>query len=204
MISQSELGRKIRELRQKRGMTQLELASVLCVSDRTVSKWETGRGYPDITFMERIATVFSISLSELLNGAEIHNRNISGNMLKASFYICPVCGNCIVSTGEASISCHGITLDKLVKNPIDGEHSASLSIVEDEYFVSVRHPMTKEKYISFIAALSSDRVQIVKLYPEGNAEARVKMNGVGEILFYSNTDGLYSFRPKEDSIAAAL
>ncbi len=196
MTSQSELGRKIKELRERKGMTQLELASLLNLSDRTISKWETGRGYPDITFMEKIAAVFAISVGELLSGAEISNRNISGNMLRASFYVCPVCGNCIVSTGEASISCHGIALKKLEKNPVDEEHSASLEVVEDEYFVSIHHPMTKEKYISFIVALSSDRVQMVKLYPEGNAEGRVKMNGVREILFYSNTDGLYSFRPR--------
>lgn len=196
MTSQSELGRKIKELRERKGLTQLELASVLNLSDRTISKWETGRGYPDITFMEKIAAVFAISVGELLSGAEISNRNISGNMLKASFYVCPVCGNCIVSTGEASVSCHGIALKKLEKNPVDEEHSASLEVIEDEYFVSICHPMTKEKYISFIAALSSDRVQMVKLYPEGNAEGRVKMNGVREILFYSNTDGLYSFRPR--------
>ena len=52
--------------------------------------------------------------------------------------------------------------------------------------------MTKQHYISFIAALSSDKLQMVKLYPEGNPEARVKMNGVKKILFYCNRDGLFS------------
>lgn len=197
MTSQIELGLKIKELRESRGMTQLELASVLNLSDRTISKWETGRGYPDITFLEKIASVFSLSIGELLSASQIRSSNISANMLKTSFYVCPLCGNVIVSTGEASISCHGITLSKLVKNEMDEKHSSSVEIVEDEYFISIRHPMTKERYVSFIAALSSDKVQFVKLYPEGSAEGRVKMNGVKEILFYSNTDGLYSFNPKK-------
>lgn len=201
MINQTELGHMIKTLREKKGMTQLELASTLNLSDRTISKWETGRGYPDITFLEKIAALFSLSVSELLSGAAVTNFNVSGNMLKASFYVCPVCGNVIVSTGEASVSCHGIMLGKLEKNGVDEEHDVTLSIVEDEYFISISHPMTKEKYISFIAALSSDRVQTVKLYPEGNAEARVKMNGVREILFYSNTDGLYALRPNRNLLS---
>lgn len=61
-----------------------------------------------------------------------------------------------------------------------------------EYFVCIDHDMTKKHYISFIAAASSDRMQMVKLYPEGNAEARFKINGVKRIFFYCNKDGLFS------------
>lgn len=196
MIDQRELGHLIKELREKKGMTQLEMAARLNLSDRTISKWETGRGYPDITFLERICELFSLSVTELLSGAGVSNSNVSGNMLKASFYVCPVCGNIIVSTGEGSFSCHGITLEKLKKNAVDDEHAVTVEVVEDEYFISISHPMTKECHISFIAALSSDRVQMVKLYAEGNAEARVKMNGVREIVYYCNTDGLYALYPK--------
>lgn len=196
MTSQEEFGRRIRELRNKRGMTQSALASALNLSDRTISKWETGRGYPDITFLERIAGILSVSVNALLSGTETVNRNISGNMMKLSFYVCPVCGNVVTATGDADISCHGISLRRLERNALDGEHEVSVDVVEDEYFVSVKHPMTKENHISFIAALSSDRLQLVKLYAEGNAEARVKMNGVREILFYSSIDGLYAFNPR--------
>lgn len=61
----------------------------------------------------------------------------------------------------------------------------------EAYFVRIEHEMTKQHYISFIAAISSDRIQMVKLYPEGNAEARFKLNGVKEIFFYCNKDGLF-------------
>lgn len=196
MIDRRELGHMIKELREKKGMTQLELASLLNLSDRTISKRETGRGYPDITFLERIAALFPLSLAELLSGAGVNNSNVSCNMLKASFYVFPVCGNTIVSTGEGSFSCHGITLEKPGKNAVDDEQSVSVEVVEDEYFISIPHPMTKDCHISFIAALPSDRVRMVKLYPEGSADARVKMNGVRKIVFCSNTDGLYTLRPK--------
>ena len=52
--------------------------------------------------------------------------------------------------------------------------------------------MTKTHYISFIAATSSDRCEMVKLYPEGNAEARFKIGNVRKIFFYCNRDGLFS------------
>ena len=67
-----------------------------------------------------------------------------------------------------------------------------IETVEDEYFVRIEHEMSKTHYISFIAGLSSDKIQMIKLYPEGNAEARLKINGVKKIFFYCNRDGLFS------------
>ena len=55
--------------------------------------------------------------------------------------------------------------------------------------------MTKDHYISFVAAASSDEIQMVKLYPEGNAEARFKIRGVRRIFYYCNRDGLFSINP---------
>ena len=55
--------------------------------------------------------------------------------------------------------------------------------------------MKKEHYISFIAGLSTDKIQMIKLYPEGNAEARFKIDGVKKILFYCNRDGLFYIDP---------
>jgi desulfoferrodoxin (superoxide reductase-like protein) len=69
----------------------------------------------------------------------------------------------------------------------------SVEKIEDEYYVQIKHEMTKSHYISFIAALSSDKVQMIKLYPEGAADARIKINGVRQLLFYCNRDGLFSF-----------
>ena len=94
--------------------------------------------------------------------------------------------------GEAVIQCHGIILAPCQEEETDENHKIFIERVEDEYYVRIEHDMTKRHYISFIAALSSDKLQMVKLYPEGNSEARVKMNGVKKILFYCNRDGLFS------------
>lgn len=184
-------GAFIKELREKRGLTQSELAQRLCVSDKTVSKWETGKGYPDISLLQPLAETFCISVAQLLSGNDVKNTNISSNALKTKFYVCPVCGNVITAMGEASIYCHGIELVALEAEPADERHKISVERVEDEYFVNIDCEMTKSHYISFIAAVSSDRVQIVKTYPEGSASARFKSSDVRRVYFYCNRDGLF-------------
>lgn len=191
-MNQYVTGAVIKELREKNHMTQAELAEKLCVSDKTISKWETAKGYPDISLLEPIAKVFGISITELISGNAVSNVNVSANMLRSKFYVCPVCGNVIHSMGEAVIHCHGITLTPCQPEETDEQHMIFIERVEDEYFIRIDHDMTKQHYISFIAGLSSDKVQMIKLYPEGNAEARIKINGVKKILFYCNKDGLFS------------
>lgn len=191
-MDQYVTGNTIKTLREKNKMTQLQLADKLGVSDKTVSKWETGKGYPDITLLEPIAEALQVSVTELISGNTISNANVSANMLRSKFYVCPVCGNVIHSMGEAVIQCHGIVLNALEAEPADEHHQISIERVEDEYYVTVDHPMTKDHYISFIAAASSDSMQTVKLYPEWNAEARFKISCVKKIFFYCNRDGLYS------------
>ena len=185
-------GAVIKELREKNKMTQLQLAEKLGVSDKTVSKWETAKGYPDITLLEPIADAFSVSVTELISGNTVYNANVSANMMRSKFYICPVCGNVIHSMGEAVITCHGVNLRPAVAEETDENHMIFIERVEDEYFVRIDHDMTKQHYISFLAAASSDRMQIVKLYPEGEAQARFQINGVKKIFFYCNRDGLFS------------
>jgi len=191
-MNQYVTGAVIKELREKHHMTQVELAERLCVSDKTVSKWETAKGYPDISLLEPIAKVFGVSIAELISGNAISNVNISANMLRSKFYVCPVCGNIIHSMGEAVIHCHGILLSPCQEEETDETHKFYIERVEDEYYVHVEHDMTKQHYISFIAALSSDKIQMVKLYPEGNAEARFQIRGVRKFYFYCNRDGLFS------------
>ncbi len=190
-MDQYVTGAVIKELREKNNMTQVELAERLKVSDKTVSKWETGKGYPDITLLEPISACFKISVTELLSGQAISNMNISANMIRSKFYVCPVCGNAIHGMGEAVINCHGVRLLPLEAEMSDENHKIFIEKVEDEYFVQIEHEMTKKHYISFIAAVSSDRLQLVKLYPEGNPEARFKINGVKRIYFCCNRDGLF-------------
>ena len=140
--------------------------------------------------------MFSVSLPELLQGAALDNRNVSANMLRTKFYVCPVCGNLVHATGELLVSCHGVTLTPETAEPCDDRHEVALSKVEDDWFVEIRHEMTKTHYISFIAAVSADRIQLVKLYPEGSAECRFPRRGVRKIYFYCNRDGLFEVTAK--------
>lgn len=198
-MNQYITGAMIKELREQRKMTQLQFAAKLNVSDKTVSKWETGKGYPDITLLEPIADALNVSVAELITGKTVSNANVSANMMKSVFYVCPVCGNVIHAMGSAVIHCHGVLLTPAEAESPEEHHQISIDIVEDEYFVRISHDMTKKHYISFIAAAFYDRMQIVKLYPEGNAEARFKINGVTKIYYYCNRDGLFSIAPAKRS-----
>lgn len=184
-------GALIKRLREKRNLTQQQLGERIAVSSKTVSKWETGRGYPDISLIEPLASALGVSVIELLSGENVVNANRSFNMLRAAFYVCPICGNVIVSTGGAMISCCGIVLPALEAESCDAEHAPQIERVEDEYFISIPHEMSKTHSISFIAAVRYDGVELKKLYPEGNAEARFGINGVKYFYFYCNRHGLY-------------
>ena len=190
-MNQYVTGKIIKELREKNGLTQLQLSEKLGISDKTVSKWENGKGYPDITLLEPIAEAFRVSVTELIAGTAVRNANVSANMLRSKFYVCPVCGNVIHSMGEAVISCHGVLLAPSEAEDEDEKHRAVIEPVEDEYYISLDHPMTKDHYISFAAAAGSDGLQMVKLYPEGSAEFRFKRRGVRRLYYYCNRDGLF-------------
>ena len=184
-------GAAVRQLRESRGMTQAELGEKIGVSSKTVSKWETGKGLPDISLLQPLAQALGISLIELVNGEHIINKNVSANMLRGKFYVCPLCGNVIHALGSAVVSCCGITLPPMEAEEGDDDHSLTVENVEDEHFITVRHPMTKAHFISFIAFVTSDRLQLVKLYPEGNAETRLQLRGRGHLYYCCNRHGLY-------------
>jgi len=187
-------GAVIKRLREEKGITQSELAEKISVSAKAVSKWETAKGLPDISLIEPLAKALGVSVMELMSGNTVTNRNISANMLRSKFYVCPVCKNTIHASGDALISCCGITLPALEAEECDDEHMITIESVEDEHFLTVKHSMTKEHYISFIAFLSSGRYQMAKLYPEGNAETRLNLRGGGYVYFYCNKHGLFRKR----------
>ena len=183
-------GITIKTLREKKGLTQSELADILGVSSKTVSKWETARGLPDITLIESLADALSVSVMELMTGTTVINKNTSSNILRAKFYVCPLCGNIIQTVGRAVISCCGITLPPLEAEAMDEHHEIKIETVEDEHFITVAHDMTKAHFISFLAHVTSDRIQFVKLYPEGNAETWLNLRGGGYLYLYCNKHGL--------------
>lgn len=183
-------GNLIKELREKKQMTQVELANKLLVSEKTISKWETGRGLPDIFLIEPLSRALDVSILELFNGEQIINQNKSANILKTKFYVCPVCGNIINTTGDAFVSCCGISLIPL--EPTDG--LAKIEIINDEYFIEIDSKMTKDDYISFIAYVTSDEIEIKKLYPEQAARATFFRRGHGFIYYYDLKNGLFKVK----------
>ena len=100
-------GNTVKHLREKRNMTQAELAEKIGVSSKTISKWETAKGLPDISLLQPLSQALGISVIELMNGEHIVNNNISANMLRSKFYVCPICGNAIHTLGNALVSCCG-------------------------------------------------------------------------------------------------
>lgn len=190
-MDQYVTGSMIKRLREERGMTQAQLAERIFVSDKTVSKWETGRGYPDITLLEPLAAALGVSVIELFAGRDVVNTNRVFNLLRMKFYVCPVCGNVITSVGEAVVSCCGITLPPLEASDPDEDHAVAVQRVEDEYCVTLSHEMTKTHYVSFIAAVRDDCCEMKKLYPEGPAEARFGINGTRYFFVYCNRHGLF-------------
>ncbi|MBP3939688.1 MAG: helix-turn-helix domain-containing protein [Clostridia bacterium] len=183
-------GATIKRLRESKELTQSQLANAIGISSKAVSKWETSKGLPDITLIEPLAKVLGVSVAELMTGDTVINRNLSANILRSKFYVCPLCGNIIHSTGNAMISCCGITLPALDAEDIDNDHEIIIEKVEDENFITVNHEMTKTHFISFIAHITSDKSQIVKLYPEGNAETRLQLRGRGYLYIFCNKHGL--------------
>lgn len=194
-MNQYVTGSTIKKLREAKKMTQTELSEKIFVSDKAISKWETGRGYPDIALIEPLAKALGVSVIELFSGEVAVNKNKSANMLRSKIHVCPVCGNVIHCTGEAVISCCGVTLPHLEAEDCDEMHDVKIERVEDEYFVSISHEMTKSHYISFIVALKDNALEIQKLYPEQAAEARFKIGRTEYIYFYCNRHGLFKVRP---------
>ena len=187
-------GATIKQLREAKRLTQAELGEKIGVSSKTVSKWETAKGLPDISLLQPLSQALGVSVIELMNGEQITNRNRSSNLLRAKFYVCPVCGNVLWGFGNAMVSCCGVTLPALEAEEPDDTHTLTVETVEDEHCLRLPHPMTKEHCISFAAYVTTDRIQLVKFYPEGDAQTRMQLRGHGILYWYCNRHGLFCQR----------
>ena len=184
-------GNTIKELREKKKYTQKELAERLKISDKAVSKWETNRGLPDIGIIEDLAKVLGVSIAELLTGDCRENENSAGNMKRTHFYVCPICGNIITSVGCGAVTCCGVLLPEQEPEKVEEGHQLVVETVDNEYSDTMAHPMTKIHYISFIAYVTSDAVEMVKLYPEQDISVRFRKKGHGFLYCYCNRHGMF-------------
>jgi hypothetical protein len=110
---------------------------------------------------------------------------------RTKFYVCEKCGNLLTSIGNCEIVCCGRKLSPLSPQKPDEAHRLNFEVIEDEYFITFPHPMTKEHYISFISYVRFDRVLTVKLYPEQSGELRFPQMRGGKMYYYCNTHGLF-------------
>ncbi len=186
-----KIGQLILKLRKEKGMTQKELADRMHLSDRTISKWERGQGYPDISLLPELSSLLCVNIEDILDGDLAANDFVGGNMKKSNYQVCPTCHNIVLSTGNASISCCGRKLDPLVPKKATEEEKLKVSQVEDEWFISSDHPMKKDHYISFIAFATGDQVQIIKQYPEWTLQTRLPKRKHGTLLWYCTQHGLF-------------
>lgn len=187
-------GKTIKALREKRKITQRELAERISVSDKTISKWETGRGLPDVAVLEELAKALGTSLTELLTGDLRENENQAANMKKVHFFVCPICGNVITSVGQGAFSCCGVTLLEAEPEKCEGNHLICLADVDNEYFVTMNHPMEKKHYVSFLAYVTAESCEVIKLYPEQNISVRFRKKGHGILYAYCNRHGMFQMR----------
>lgn len=184
-------GAYIAENRKRLGMTQTQLAARLHVTDKAVSKWERGQGCPDLSMLPALADVFQVSVESILSGELRGSERDGGNMKRIRFYSCPVCGNVMTATGEAEIACCGRRLEEMPMRPCDGAHAPALEAMDGETYVSFEHDMSKAHHIRFIAQVGYDRVTLVRLYPEQEAETRLPRMGHGRLYIGCSRDGLY-------------
>lgn len=82
------IGKFIKKKRKEIGLTQIELGDKLGVSDKAISKWETGNSLPDIGILKSLSDILGISTSELLNGREDNNKDIKDNNIVIIIGIC--------------------------------------------------------------------------------------------------------------------
>lgn len=193
-MEQYVTGATIKALREGKGFTQKQLAEKILVSDKAVSKWETGRGLPDISLLEPLAQALGVSVAELLSGQQRSNGNRGGNMLRSHFYVCPICGNVIHAMGQGSFHCCGVALPPLEAEEPDEGHAITLERIEDDAYITLNHPMSKDHFLSFVAYVTTDRALLQRTYPEQDAAVRFPWLGPGKILVCCNRHGLFGRR----------
>ncbi len=179
----NKVGRFILSLRKEKSMTQKDLAHLMNISDKTISKWERGLGCPDVSLLGELSKILGVNIEKILLGKLNLNEQDRGNMKHMKFYACQICGNVMNSTGPASISCCGRILEAMLPKPENDEHKITVSEIEDDYFVTIQHEMSRDHYISFVAYISYDRLLFIKLYPEQNVELRFPKNVRRNVIY---------------------
>ena len=186
-----KVGTLISSLRKEKGYTQKQLAEMIQVSDKAVSKWERGMGCPDVSLLGELSAALGVNIEKILTGQLDPNSEDGGNMKRIKFYICPDCGNILTATGEAEISCCGRKLAPQAPQKADGIHRLHVEEIDDESYITFEHEMTKEHYLSFVAYVNYNSIHLVRLYPEQSGEVRIPRMRGGKFYFGCSQDGVW-------------
>ena len=186
-----KIGALIRRLRTQQHLTQRQLADELEISDKAVSKWERGQGCPDVSLLPRLAQTLGVDVEGLLAGELSENEQTGGTMKNLNFYVCPTCGNILTSAMGAAVTCCGKKLSPLDAVKAPEEERFSVELIENDYFITSSHPMTKEHYISFVALVTGDTLILKRLYPEWDLQTRLPRIGHGKLVWYCVQHGLF-------------
>ncbi len=198
-----KIGRLILQLRKEKGLTQQQIAEQLCVSNKTISKWECGLGCPDLSLWKQLSSILGADILKLMQGELTPNPPDAGKIERVRFLVCPLCGNILTYTGNASVSCCGRPLNPCSPSACDDEHLPVIEPSDLEHYITLHHPMRKDHYISFAAWVCNDRLSFVRLYPEQSPAFRLPLTGRGGSLYlYCTNHGLFQavIRNKPGSI----
>ena len=190
-MDQAKTGSIIHSLRRDLGLTQKELADMVGISDKAVSKWERGMGMPDLSLLPKLSEILKVDMESLISGNLEENQSQGGNMKKLKFYVCSECGNVITSTEDMSVSCCGKKLAELEIKKADDDHKLNVEVIENEYYITSEHEMKKEHYIDFVALVSGDTLILKKQYPEWDLQSRIPKIAHGKLIWHCNKHGLF-------------
>lgn len=185
-----KIGKTIKKYRLEKGLTQSQLAAMLNISDKTVSKWENGRGCPDISLISELSKHLGAEISSILSPAASSFNKEGNSMKNCNFYVCPICGSVISAIKPVQISCCGHILTALEPKKAQENEKLNVEISDGERYITAEHPMTKDDYISFVALCCGETVSISMQYPEWGLGARFIASGVGKLFWYSEKSGL--------------
>ena len=187
----AKVGALILSLRKEKNMTQKEIGNKMNISDKTISKWERGLGCPDVSLLADLSNIFGVHIEKILIGDLEKKSPDGGNMKKLKFYVCRDCNNVLTSTSLAEISCCGRKLDVIAPSPQNENHEISIAEIENDYYITLNHEMSKKHFISFVAYVSYDKILLTKLYPEQDAALRIPRFPSGKLFVYCNEHGLF-------------
>lgn len=187
-------GSLILEARTKLNMTQKELAEKINVSEKAVSKWENGRGCPDITLLPSLSSALQIDIESILRGDLSRNKTKGGSMNRLKIYRCIDCGNIITATNKIELSCCGHLLEELI--PASESNSSIIKSIEEsdnQFYVTFNNPMTKTDYIAGVVTSAYDRTTVIPMFAEQEPSVILpQLTGV-KLFLITNKNLCYSF-----------